>query len=146
MTRTAERRKKKKQVAGPRKPHAPKPMTDRAIYLGFLIVGFFVVALAWLFFDGQKQYWGVIALGYVAAVAYLVNFYTFQVYRGKHLDNWQQALARLPLRFVGYGTKGGKPLEAAHDHEETKKALFVSIAVSAAVVVLASFLFIPGLI
>ena len=119
-------------------------MTDRAIYLGFAIVGLFIVVLSWLFTDGR--YWNVVALGYVAAVAYLIHFYTFQAYRGRHLDNWQQALARVPLRFVGYGTKGGRPLEAAHDHAETKKALGLSVAVSLALLVVLSLFLIPGLI
>jgi hypothetical protein len=144
MSRTAERKKKKKRVPGPRKPPAAKPMTDRAVYLGFIIVGFFLTMLVWLFTEGR--YWRPVALGYIIAGAYLMNFYVFQVYRGRHLEHWQQSLARLPLRFAGYGTKGGKPLEAAHDHQETKKTLLVSIAVSAAIVVLLSFVLIPGLL
>jgi hypothetical protein len=144
MTRAPDRSRKKKRIAGPRKPPAVKPMTDRAVYLGIGIVGFFIVMLVFLFTDGE--YWRPVALGYLIAVAYLINYYVFQVYRGKHIEHWQQSLARVPLRPVGYGTKGGKPLEAAHHHQETKKALLVSIAVSAAIVVLASFLLIPGLI
>jgi hypothetical protein len=87
-----------------------------------------------------------VALGYIFAVAYLINLYAFQVYRGKRLENWQQSLARIPLRFVGYGAKGGKPLEAAHHHQETKNALLMSIVISAAIVVLASFLLLPDLL
>jgi hypothetical protein len=144
MSKAAIARRKKKRNAHVRTKPAPRPMSDRGVYLGLTIVGLFAVLLASLFFG--VEYWGVVALGYIAAVAYLINFYTFQVYRGKHLDNWQQSLARIPLSFVGYGTKGGKPLEAAHDHDETKKALGLSVVVSLALLVILSFLMIPGLI
>ena len=145
MSRAATaKRKKNRRVAAVRSKPASRPMSDRAIYLGLAIVGLFAVLLAWLFTDGQ--YWNVVALGYVAAVAYLINFYTYQIYRGKRLDHWQQALARIPLGFVGYGTKGGKPLEAAHDHEEVKKALGLSVVICLALLVLLSFVLIPGLI
>lgn len=113
-------------------------MSDRAIYGGFILVGFFIVVIAWLFTDGR--YWREVVLGYLLAIAYLLNFYTIQVYRGKHLANWKQALARVPLRFVGYGTKEGKPLEAAHDHPATRTALLVSLLVCLALLVIVSLI------
>lgn len=122
----AKRRKAAVKVAAPR-----RPTTDRAIYLGILIIGFFFVLLASLFWE--LDYWAIFTIVYLAFIAYLVNFYTFQVYRGSRLANWQQALARVPLRFVGYGTKGGKPLEAAHDHSETLRALTLCVVVSLAI-------------
>jgi hypothetical protein len=130
MSKSSGRRRRLKRQHVP-KPKVAKPMSDQAIYLGLAIVGLFVGILAWLF---NQQYWMAIVLLYVLAVVYLINFYTFQVYRGKHLEHWKQALARVPLRFVGYGTKEGKPLEAAHDHPETRTALLASIALSAAIV------------
>lgn len=132
MTRTAVRRKEKKRVVVPRvKPR--RKTTDRAIYFGVLIVGFFAVMLASLFVG--VEYWPVLSVIYLALIAYIIAFDTWQVYRGKHLANWHQAMAKLPLRFVGYGTREGKPLEAAHDHPEVLKALGVFLAVS--VVILA---------
>lgn len=102
-------------------------MSDRAVYLGMLIVGFFFVMLGWLF---APEYWGLFALGYLALMAYLINFSVLDVYRGKHLANWRQSLARIPLRTVGYGTKEGRPLDAAHDHPETFRALTWSLIIS----------------
>jgi Flp pilus assembly protein TadB len=121
-----------------------KPISDRAVYFLMLCVGLFIVILTWLFTQGE--YWWAVALGYAVAVAYLINFYTFQAYRGRHLGQWQQSLARVPLRFVGYGTKAGKPLEAAHDHPETRTALLTSIIVSLIVVAGLSVLLVPGLL
>ncbi|MCI0363544.1 MAG: hypothetical protein L0Y44_06925 [Phycisphaerales bacterium] len=137
-TRSARRLQKRKH---PPKPKPPRRTTDRAIYLGFLIVGIFVVILAWLFTsDSRIEYWRHVAVGYLIAVAYLINFYTLRTYQAKHLENWKQALARIPLRFAGYGTKDGKPLDAAHGHREALMALLISIAVSIALLGLISFL------
>jgi hypothetical protein len=132
-----------------RRPHAPKPpgsrpMSDKAVYIGIGIVGLFTVLLGWLFTDGL--YWQAVALAYILLVAYLINLATFQVYRGKEVSNLQQSLARLPLRFIGYGTKEGKPLEAAHDHPETRTALLASILISALVIAALAALVIPALI
>src|SRR5688572_24932064 len=145
MSKSSGRSRRKKRTHVPKPRPAAKPMSDRAVYIGLAVVGIFVFILAWLWADGSKATWGAITLGYIAAIAYLVNFYAFQVYRGKHLGNWQQSLARVPLRFVGYGTRQGRPLEAAHDHPETKMALLFSIAISLALVMAMSFVLIPGL-
>lgn len=138
--RSAKRRQKRVEHAVVR-PKPPKPMSDQAVYFMLLVVGFFIVILAWLFTEGR--HWSAVALGYLIALAYLTNLYTYKAYRGRPLANWQQSLARVPLRFVGYGTRGGKPLEAAHHHPETKTALLVSIALSAALVAGLSLVLIP---
>jgi hypothetical protein len=132
MTRTAVRRKEKKRAVVPRvKP--TRKTSERAIYLGVLVVGFFSVMLASLFMGLQN--WPILSVVYLALIAYIIAFDTWLVYRGKHLSNWHQAMAKLPLRFVGYGTKEGKPLDAAHDHPEVFRALMIFVVAS--VVVLA---------
>jgi hypothetical protein len=62
------------------------------------------------------------------------------------MANWQRALARLPLRFAGFGTKGGKPLEGAHNASQARSMIIVSIIVSLAIIVGLAFLLIPGLL
>jgi len=89
----------------------------------------------WLFTIVSDTAWTHGLLGYVIAVALLVNLYTWRVCAGKSLAGWQRSLARLPLRFVGYGTRGGKPLEAAHGSDRAMVMLFVSIAASAVAIV-----------
>jgi hypothetical protein len=126
MKRAGPRKKFKRRHTGP-KPLVRKPMSDPAIYTGTVIIGLFIVLLGAVFTD--VRYWPWFMLGYVALVAYLINIFAWQTYRGQRLVNWQQSLARIPLRFVGYGTKEGKPLEAAHDHPETLKAVQVSVAI-----------------
>jgi hypothetical protein len=143
MSRSAERRRRRKRMYTPR-PRAIKPMSDHAIYLGVAVIGLFTTILAWLFTDGRL--WGAIGLVYVALVFYLINFYTFQAYRGKHLGNVSGALARVPLRFVGYGTKEGKPLEAAHDHPETRNALLLCLLICLVVLAGLSFVVVPSLL
>ena len=59
------------------------------------------------------------------------------------MPHWRQALARLPLRVVGYGRRGGKPLEAARGHVEAKTMLLVSIATSVVIILAATYLLIP---
>jgi len=145
MSKTSARRHRKRSLAPKTKP--PKPVSDRVVYMLLALVGFFSIALFWMFTsDSSVPYWRPLALGYITAIAFLINFYTFQIYRGRHLENWKQALARVPLRFAGYGTKDGKPLEAAHDHPETRMALLMSILISAAILVGLGLLLLPGLV
>lgn len=117
----------KKRTVAPRGA-ASRPVRDSAVYWSLVIVGVFVVIIAALMTDGL--HWREIALGYVAAILYLVNFYALQVYRGKHVQAWKQSLARVPLRIVDYGTKSGKPLEAAHGQPRVKTAIVASLGLS----------------
>lgn len=142
MTQTTKRRKREKVK---RKVHAPQPQqsrptSDKVIYSGLMLIGFFACAIGSIIFEDQ---WRLIAVSYVAILAYLVNINVWHVYRGKHLGNLASSLARIPLRFVGYGTKGGKPLEAAHDHASTLRAFFVSVIVSLLIVAVLALLLIP---
>ena len=147
MTQTTKRRKRQKKVhSTPRavEAGASKPTKDRTIYAGLILIGFFVVAFGWLLFpDNGWLSAGVTAVIYVAIIAYLVNIHTWHVYRGRHLGNLSQSLARIPLRFVGYGTRDGKPLEAAHDHAEARNALMMSVLVSLLIVAGLALLLIP---
>ncbi len=117
-----------------RRSSPPRPATtaDGGVYIGVIMIGAFGI---WLFTIVSDSAWTHGLLGYVIAVAFLVNLYTWRVCAGKPLAGWQRSLARLPLRFVGYGTRGGKPLEAAHGADRARAMLFVSIAASAVAIV-----------
>lgn len=115
---------------------------DPAVYSAFILVGAFIVFLVYLV--DLAITWQAAALGYCMALAFLINLYAASAYRGKHLDGWQKSLARIPLRFAGYGRRGGKPIEAAHDSPRVKAAVFVSVAVSVVMLLALSVLLIPG--
>ncbi len=116
----------------------PQRAPDGAIYTGLVMIGIFAIALWALFAQGIGT-WKQGLIGYVIAMALLINIFTFQACRGRHLAGWQQSLARLPLRWVGFGTRQGKPLEAAHGSPRAKAMLAVSIAASVLLVALLSF-------
>ncbi|MHC4992797.1 MAG: hypothetical protein ACYTGC_17635 [Planctomycetota bacterium] len=120
-----------------------KPAPDHTIYAGLIMIGVFVVLLSIPLLQGD--HWPEVAVGYLAAMAYLANLYAFRAYRGAHLANWQGALARIPLRFVGFGGGGGKPIEAARGHARAAKAIVVSIVVSLVIIVVAAILLVPTL-
>jgi len=107
-------------------PPRPPANMDGGVYIGILMIGAFGVWLIAIATGDWKQ--GL--LGYIIAVAFLVNLSAWQVCRGKTIVGWKQSLARLPLRCVGYGTRGGKPLAAAHGSDRAKMMLSVSIATS----------------
>jgi hypothetical protein len=100
---------------------------DKAIYAGFIMIGVFLTLLSFPLFDGQ---WRWPMLGYIALVALLINLHTFRAYLGRELAGWQKALARLPMRCVGYGTRGGKPLEAAHGQPDAKRMMLMTLVFS----------------
>ena len=117
---------------------ATQPMSSRAVYLGALIVGFFIVMLGWLLSEGS--FWRQVALGYLALLILNINFSGWDIVRGKHIAGWKQALAKIPLRFAGYGTKDGKPLETAHDQPAAKKAMVLCGVISVLAVAALGFL------
>jgi len=98
--------------------------SDAAVYAGLIMIGAFAVLLAWFMLQ-QVMDWSHVLIGYLIAMALLINFYAWQAYVGKHLPNWQQALARIPLRIPGYGTKGGKPLGAAKGQPDARMTLMM---------------------
>ena len=71
------------------------------------------------------------------------NTAAISVYRGGTLPPWRQALARLPLRCAGYGTKGGKPVEAAHDAPGAKKMIIASVVFSIIALLVLAYVLVP---
>ncbi len=124
-----------------RTPPRPATNLDGGVYIGILMIGAFGI---WLFtiLSDSTDAWKHGLLGYVIAVAFLVNYSAWQVCAGTAIVGWRQSLARLPLRCVGYGTRGGKPLAAAHGSDRAKMMLFVSIATSFMVVLALTLLLI----
>lgn len=119
----------------------PAPRSnDKAVYGAFVIVGVFIAFLLWLMFPNM---WKPITLGYIAAIAFLINSYAISAYQGKHLAGWKQALARIPLRPVGFGRKGAKPLEAAHNAPQAKSAIVLSVVITLLVIAGLTFLLLP---
>lgn len=99
--------------------------SDAAVYVGLLMIGAFVIMLAWMVLQVP---WTELLVGYVIAMAILINLYAWQAYLGKSLAQWQQSLARLPLRIPGYGTKHGKPLVAAKGQADARMTLMLFFA------------------
>ncbi len=124
---------------GSRRPRRVGP-PDGAVYIGLFMIGVFAIGLWWII---APDSWKEALIGYVLAMAILVNLYTWRVCTGKRVAPWQQSLARLPLRWVGYGTRGGKPLDAAHGSDRARMMLFVSIATSAVGIALLTWWLIP---
>ena len=102
--------------------------------------GVFAVALWYLV---SRETWRHGLVGYLIAIAFLVNYYAWRASSGHHLLPWQQALARLPLRWVGYGTKAGKPLDAARGSPRARTMVLVSIATSTVLIVVVTWLLVP---
>ena len=135
MSKSHAKGRHKKQSDRERKPTRN---SDASIYLGLGIIGAAIVGGAWLFSSGDPSVRGWAVVGYVALIAWLINLYAFGVYRGRHLQNWKLALARLPLRCAGFGRKHGKPVEAAHDEPSARTMLIVSAVISVAIVAAAA--------
>jgi cytochrome b len=110
------------------KRHAAERSNDRAVYISMLIVGAFILVLMWATMEGSQWMWGIV--GMLLATCILINLYTFRIIRGGKLSQWQRSLAKIPLRFVGYGTKGGKPIDAAKGEDAAKMVLYVTAALS----------------
>jgi hypothetical protein len=118
--------------------------SDRTIYIGLLAISAFIIFLAFLLIL-ERSHWKIFTVIYAAVIAYLVNLQAFRAYRGRQLANWQSALARLPLHWVGYKRTGGRPLAAAHDQPRVLRALFVSIVISLLIIAALALALIPGL-
>jgi len=117
--------------------------SDRAIYIGLLIIGGFIVFLGLLLSAGDGSLAGWFAFGYLLLIAWVANTAAFAAYRGRALSPWRQALARLPLRCAGFGTRGGKPLSAAHDAPAARKMVIVSVVVSIVVLLVLAHWLVP---
>ena len=139
MTPTATRHRMKKnqprharELRAKARSRQPRVTSDRAIYGLTILVGFFFTVIASLLLEGH---WREPLFIYIVGLAYLITATTWAIYRGRHLPNWQQAMARIPLRFAGYGTPQGKPLEAAHDQPNTRSAFLASAVISILIVI-----------
>ncbi len=131
------------------KARAARPTSRRArdgtIYLGLVIIGAAVVVLGFLLDGGWHTLTGSLAVGYLTLMAWLTNHSAYRAYRGQPMANWKQALARLPMRCVGFGAKGGKPLEAAHGAASARHMIVISAVFSVLVLAGLAFLLIPDL-
>ena len=127
-----------------RKPVKPARQQDNdvAVYIGLLMIGLFSVAL----FGTLYQTWQVFAVGYIIAILFLINLYGWRVYLGRDLAGWQRSLARLPMRFAGFGTKHGHALSAAKGQPQARTALLVCLVISLVIVGLAAYLLVPDLL
>jgi hypothetical protein len=106
-----------------------KQTPDSTIYIAVLVIVAFVLLLGALFTDGVyvKHILAICA----GIFAVMVNYAAWLAYKGKHdMSGMQKALARLPLRCAGYGSKGGKPVEAAHDQPQARSMITASVVVS----------------
>ena len=141
MSKTSAKTHRKKKSPG--RQTTGSTTSDLSIYIGLLMIGGAIVLAALLL--TEARYWREVALGYLVLMAFFINLYALGAYHGKRMANWQQALARLPLRFAGYGTKRGKPLTAAHNAAAARKMIAISIILSVIILIGLAFLLIPAL-
>jgi hypothetical protein len=107
--------------------------SDGGVYIGLIMIGAFGIWL-WTIVAPGPEAWKHGLLVYVILVLALINLYTWRVYFGARLANWQQSLARLSLRWVGYGTRGGRPLAAAHGSRRAGIMLVLTMATSVVII------------
>jgi hypothetical protein len=141
MSKTSAKSHRKKKA--PARRETGSTTSDLSIYIGLIMIGGAIVIGASLLTEGQ--HWREVALAYLILMAFLVNLYAFGAYQGKRMANWQQAMARLSLRWAGYGTKHGKPLTAAHNARAARKMFIISLVVSVLILIALAFLLIPPL-
>lgn len=116
---------------------------DRAVYTGFIMIGVFILLLSVPLTQGVL--WRHATLIYLGLMAILINRAAWKAYTGRRQFAWQASLARIPLRCVGYGTKGGRPIEAAHGKPVVRRIVLISILVSIVIIAGLTVLFIPGI-
>lgn len=124
--------RRKKSHAAANQRIAQQRAHDRGIYAVIIMVGLFGLLLWWL---AAYETFPHAVIGYVAAVLGFINWAAFKAFLGKPLANWEKALARLPLQFANYGTKKGKPLEAAQGQENARMVLMTSLSISIIIMV-----------
>ena len=130
---------------GSRKRAAAAKTSDGAVYFVLALIGLAFVGAAFLLQGSPGQLVGPVAVGYCAVMAWFVHVSAWAAYRGRRNANWRQALARLPLRCAGFGAKGGKPLEAAHDVPAAKTTIVVSAVVTLVILVALAVWLIPAI-
>ncbi len=135
MSKSSSKSHSKKRA--PAKVKAKAVIPDGGIYT--FIVGVGVIGLVFWWASSPED-WQYGLVGYLIAVAIIVNLNAWKACQGHHLSSWQQSLARLPLRCAGYGLKGGHPIETAKGHKGAKTIVFLSIVFSVVVILLLSWL------
>lgn len=128
------------------KSHSKKRSSDKTVTRSVIPDGGIYIAIAGVgaiglvfWYGSSPDDWQYGLIGYLIAVAILVNLNAFKACRGHHLSSWQQSIARLPLRCAGYGNKGGKPVEAAKGQKNALMMVFMSMAFSVAVILALSW-------
>ena len=133
---SAKRHRRKSSGSGRGASAAATAASDTRVYIAAVILTAAAVLIAVLLDEGDGLLpWPTFAVC-VGIIAWFINTNAWAAYRGRaaSMPPWKQALARLPLRCVGYGSKGGKPLEAAHDVPAVRRVVIVSTVVSLLVV------------
>lgn len=119
----------------------PRPgANDGVIYLAFVVLGVLMTVMGLLVFDA----WREVLVGYVGAMGYLINLYAFRAYQGIAIPGWQESLARIPLRFAGYGGRNGRPIEAAQGADTVRTTVLISTALSVVIVIIVGAVLLSG--
>jgi FlaA1/EpsC-like NDP-sugar epimerase len=140
--RRQQKRRKQKSPGRSASTASPRYVArDRTIYIGIVAITLFAMFLIALLI-GPEQ-WPVTALAAVIVLSWLVNWHAFLAVRGTHMAHWKQALARLPLRCAGYGSKGGRPLDAAHNEPQAMKMVIISTVTSVVIIAVLAVLIVP---
>lgn len=128
MTRTADRSKSKKHS---NRPASPK-VNDVGMLGGIVLIGIFVALLG--MFSGPGNVTRFIYF-YALLVIALINLSVWQMVLRGRVAPILKPLARLPLRFVGFGLPKTRPLEAAKGEPAARQAAIVTTVVSLIVIV-----------
>jgi len=83
-------------------------------------VGFAVVGAAWMLLGGRAV--PLVLAVYLALILGGAALSAVAAARGVRLAWWQRPFARLALRPAGYGTRKGRPIEAAHEDAGARRA------------------------
>lgn len=128
MSESGDKRHRKKGRGHP----AAKPPNDLAIYIGVLMIGAFGVFLITLVTQGA---WREAVAGYLLAVLGIINWSGWSAFLGRTLQPWQQAFARIPLRFAGFAGAHAKPITAAKHHPAARNTMFITALISLVLVI-----------
>lgn len=127
MSKAATKTNLKQSAA---KRHAKERSNDKAVYITIIMVGLFILGVWFLASDSWP--WAIV--GMIGATLIMINLFGWKIIMGHKLAPWQRSLAKIPLRFVGYGTRRGKPLDAAHQSDTARMALYLAGALSVVII------------
>ncbi len=82
MTKSASKGRSKKNPTG--RP-ARRTVPDGGVYNAFVLGGSFAMLLWWI---AYRDSWKSGLIGYIIALAFLVNLNGWRAYRGRHLSGW----------------------------------------------------------